>query len=174
MSCKSKNLILSQIGEKLSMSRMLDEFNIHIASDGRWFHEGGEIRRKAIVKLFASVLTKDANGKYWLTTPVEKGEITVEDAPFIIVALNVLKSVGGGRPRLELVDNIERKYIAGAKHSIFFKKNNKQQEIPYVTLDKGLIAKISRPVYYQLMDMVIQNSEGDIGVWSAEEFLILQ
>ena len=156
------------------MSRMLDEFNIHIASDGRWFHEGGEIRRKAIVKLFASVLTKDANGKYWLTTPVEKGEITVEDAPFIIVALNVLKSDGGGRPRLELVDNIERKYIAGAKHSIFFKKNNKQQEIPYVTLDKGLIAKISRPVYYQLMDMVIQNSEGDIGVWSAEEFLILQ
>ena len=112
------------------MSRMLDEFNIHIASDGRWFHEGGEIRRKAIVKLFASVLTKDANGKYWLTTPVEKGEITVEDAPFIIVALNVLKSVGGGRPKLELIDNIERKYIAGAKHSIFFKKNNKQQEIP--------------------------------------------
>ena len=74
-------------------------------------------------KLFASLLTKDANGRYWLTTPAEKGEITVEDAPFIIVALNVLKNVGGGRPRLELVDNIERKYIAGAKHSIFFKKN---------------------------------------------------
>ena len=156
------------------MSRILDEFNIHIASDGRWFHEGGEIRRKAIVKLFASVLTKDANGKYWLTTPVEKGEITVEDAPFIIVALNVLKSVGGGRPRLELVDNIERKYIAAAKHPIFFKKNNKQQETPYLTLDKGLIAKISRPVYYQLMDMVVQNSHGDMGGWSAEEFLVLQ
>ena len=153
---------------------MLDEFNIHIASDGRWFHEGGEIRRKAIVKLFASVLTKDGNGKYWLTTPAEKGEITVEDAPFVIVGLNVLKSVGGGRQRLELVDNIERKYIAGAKHSIFFKKNKKQQEIPYLTLNKGLIAKISRPVYYQLMDMVIQNSDGDMGVWSAEEFLVLQ
>ena len=50
------------MGEKHSMSRILDEFNIHIASDGRWFHEGGEIRRKAIVKLFASVLTKDAKG----------------------------------------------------------------------------------------------------------------
>ena len=90
------------------------------------------------------------------------------------MALNVLKSVGGGRPRLELVDNIERKYIAGAKHSIFFKKNNKQQELPYLTLDKGLIAKISRPVYYQLMDMVVQNSNGDMGIWSAEEFLVLQ
>jgi len=31
------------------------QFNIQIAADGRWFHDGGEIRRKALVKLFASV-----------------------------------------------------------------------------------------------------------------------
>ena len=37
-----------------------------------------------------------------------------------------------------------------------------------------MIAKISRPVYYQLMDMVVQNSNGDMGIWSAEEFLVLQ
>ena len=70
------------------MSQKFEDFEIHIASDGRWFHQGDEIKRIAIVKLFASVLSLDNDGRYWLTTPAEKGEITVEDAPFIIVKLN--------------------------------------------------------------------------------------
>ena len=93
------------------MPHKLEEFDIHIASDGRWFHQGGEIKRMGIIKLFASVLSLDNNGKYWLTTPAEKGEITVEDAPFIIVQLNVLKSIGNKKPRLEMVDNIGRNFI---------------------------------------------------------------
>ena len=46
------------------MPQKLEEYEIHIASDGRWFHQGGEIKRIAIVKLFASVLSRDNNGKY--------------------------------------------------------------------------------------------------------------
>ena len=37
-----------------------------------------------MVKLFASVLMRDKTGDYWLVTPVEKGRITVDDAPFIV------------------------------------------------------------------------------------------
>lgn len=156
------------------MPQKLEEYEIHIASDGRWFHQGGEIKRIAIVKLFASVLSRDNNGKYWLTTPVEKGEITVEDAPFIIVKLNILRSAGKRKPKLEMVDNIDRKYIVGLTHKVFFKKNRKKEQIPYLYLHEGLTAKISRPVYYELMNMVTKNENGEIGVWSEEEFVSLK
>ena len=155
------------------MSRKPQDFEIHIASDGRWFHQGDEIKRIAIVKLFASVLSLDDDGRYWLTTPAEKGEITVEDAPFIIVKLNVLNSDKKAKPILEMVDNIERKFMVGSSHSIFFKKNINKEQIPYLYLNEGLTAKISRPVYYELMSMVTQNVNGYMGVWSAGEFIIL-
>jgi hypothetical protein len=155
------------------MTQNLEEFDIHIASDGRWFHQGGEIKRPAIVKLFASVLSRDENGKYWLTTPVEKGEVTVEDAPFIITGLNSIHDVGGENPRLEMVDNVDRDFILGSGNSIFFKKDEKQGQTPYLRLNDGLTAKITRPVYYQLMDMVTHNSKGEMGVWSADEFIVL-
>jgi hypothetical protein len=156
------------------MTQNLEEFDIHIASDGRWFHQGGEIKRPAIIKLFASVLSRDDNGRYWLTTPVEKGEVTVEDAPFIIIGLKSIHDVGEENPRLEMVDNVDRDFILGSYHPVFFKKNEKQRQTPYLRLNDGLTAKITRPVYYQLMDMVTHNSKGEIGVWSADEFIVLQ
>ena len=102
------------------MTQNLEEFDIHIASDGRWFHQGGEIKRPAIIKLFASVLSRDDNGRYWLTTPVEKGEVTVEDAPFIIIGLKSIHDVGEENPRLEMVDNVDRDFILGSYHPVFF------------------------------------------------------
>ena len=156
------------------MTQNLEEFDIHIASDGRWFHQGGEIKRPAIIKLFASVLSRDENGRYWLTTPVEKGEVTVEDAPFIIIGLKSIHDVGEENPRLEMVDNVDRDFILGSYHPVFFKKDEKQRQTPYLRLNDGLTAKITRPVYYQLMDMVTHNSKGEIGVWSADEFIVLQ
>ena len=65
------------------------QFHIKIAGDGKWFYEGGEIQRKALVKLFSTVLKRDSDGIFWLETPVEKGRIEVEDAPFIATALTV-------------------------------------------------------------------------------------
>lgn len=155
------------------MTQNLEEFDIHIASDGRWFHQGGEIKRPAIIKLFASVLSRDENGRYWLTTPVEKGEVTVEDAPFIIIGLKLIHDVGEENPRLEMVDNVDRDFILGSYHPVFFKKDEKQRQTPYLRLNDGLTAKITRPVYYQLMDMVTHNSKGEMGVWSADEFIVL-
>ena len=44
------------------------DFDIRIAADGNWYHEGGLIRRAALVKLFASVLRREDDGSYWLVT----------------------------------------------------------------------------------------------------------
>ena len=89
------------------------QFQIKIASDGRWYHEGGEIHRKALVKLFSTVLKRDSKGIFWLETPVEKGRIEVEDAPFIATALTVDDADGeipGTHPGLRLITNVDDMY----------------------------------------------------------------
>ena len=167
------------MSENITMHQKYEKFDIHIASDGKWFHQGGEIKRQAMVKLFASILSQDEKGRYWLTTPIEKGEVTVEDAPFIITNLTVLSPTDKMHSRLVMRDNVDRKFELGGHHSIFFKNADNQKaknnsSTPYLRLNDGLTAKISRPVYYQLMDMVTEDSHGNMGVWSGEEFVILR
>ena len=63
------------------------DLDIRINSEGMWFYHGSPIGRKGLIKLFASVLNVDEEGKYWLITPAEKGEIIVEDVPFMAVEM---------------------------------------------------------------------------------------
>ena len=66
--------------------RVLDEgFDMRIAADGTWFYQGTPINRLPLVKLFASILRREDDGEYWLVTPVERGRVRVEDAPFTAV-----------------------------------------------------------------------------------------
>ena len=62
----------------------LQNFEIYIDANGKWFHQGKSIDRVSIVKLFSTILKRDKFGEYWLENPVEKGKIIVEDAPFVI------------------------------------------------------------------------------------------
>ena len=81
---------------------------LRIAHDGSWHYQGSPIKRIELVRLFASVLRRDADGSYWLVTPVERGLIEVEDAPFVGVELEV---EGGGRrhdQRLRLRTNLDQ------------------------------------------------------------------
>src|SRR2546423_14848362 len=50
-----------------------------IRRDGNWLYRGSPIGRKELICLFASVLKRDADGSFWLETPVERGRIDVED-----------------------------------------------------------------------------------------------
>ncbi len=59
-----------------------------IQRDGTWLYRGSPIGRKSMVCLFASVLKRDEHGKFRLETPAERGEIEVEDAPFIAIGLD--------------------------------------------------------------------------------------
>src|ERR1700730_6896761 len=63
------------------------DLEMRIARDGTWFYRGSPIARPPLVKLFASVLRREADGHYWLVTAAERGEIEVEDGPFLAVAL---------------------------------------------------------------------------------------
>ena len=81
--------------EMLASSR---DFDMRIARDGTWFHRGTPIGRKPLVKLFSTVIRRDEAGDYWLVTPVERGRILVDDAPFTAVEFEISGSGRGHWP----------------------------------------------------------------------------
>jgi len=107
------------------------DLDIRIDRDGQWFYHGTPIGRKALVKLFASVLRRGDDGRYWLETPAEKGEIIVEDAAFMAVALTVHGS--GAAQRLEFRTNTDETVIADGDHPLRIALDSDTQEpSPYV------------------------------------------
>ena len=62
------------------------QVDIRIDREGRWFHEGDEIKRQPLIDLFATLLRKEGSD-YFLVTPVEQMQITVEDSPFVVVGV---------------------------------------------------------------------------------------
>lgn len=144
--------------------------DIRIDTDGRWFHEGGEITRFELVKLFASILRYEDDNGYVLVTPVEKWQIQVEDAPFIAVAM--ARRVEAGQQQLVFATNVGDEVMAGPDHPLAM-GNRGGNRAPYIPVRNGLTAKLSRPVYYELAAIVEENS-GETGVWSAGVFFALQ
>ena len=147
------------------------QFDIHIAADGSWFHEGGFIGRPALVRLFASVLQRHEDGTFWLDTPAEQGQITVEDAPFIGVALT---ETGQGVDReLQLTTNVGDSVTIDRDHKLFMQTHEDNDARPYVRIRDGLDAKLSRPVFYELAALAEPDDNGQLGVWSAGCFFPL-
>ena len=147
------------------------DIDIRIAADGTWFHEGGPIGRKKLVKLFASVLERDAAGDYWLVTPVERARIRVDDAPFIALEMKVTDE--GRDQRLTFRTNIDEEVTADSAHPLEFRPRPSGEPAPYLNLGGGLAALVSRAVYYDLVDLgVEQERDGEMqfGVWSGGMF----
>ena len=157
--------------------RLIEEqrFDIRIATDGRWFHEGDEIRRIEMVKLFASVLMRDKTGDYWLVTPVEKGRITVDDAPFIVCEMLVLSGADPRSNEIHFRTNLDENIALDAAHPILLHPADDLQDFrPYIEVRNGLLAKLSRPVYYELAEYVEKGADDRLGVWSHKQFFALE
>ena len=122
------------------------EIDIVIRKDGSWVHEGGVIGRDALVRLFSTILRKDPDGTF-LVTPHEKLRITVEDAPF--VAVRVDREAGA----LRFLTNVGDEVIAGPEHPIRVAIDPSGEPRPYVLVRGGLEALITRPVFYELVEL---------------------
>lgn len=144
--------------------------DIRIDPDGRWFHEGGEITRFELVKLFASILRYEDDNGFVLVTPVEKWKIQVEDAPFIAVAM--ARREHAGQQQLVFATNVGDEVLAGPDHPLTMQSRGGSRA-PYLAMGNGLTAKLSRPVYYELA-AIVDESDGETGVWSAGAFFTLQ
>ncbi|RZK00645.1 MAG: DUF1285 domain-containing protein [Novosphingobium sp.] len=128
-----------------------------IKADGRWFHDDGEITRAAMIRAFASLLWRDAQGQHWLVTPQEKQSIEVEDAAF--VAVDVKRDGDALAFRLNTDDLV----IAGPDHPI---RAAGDPETPalYLGVRHGTEARLNRSTYAQLAEIAIEG--GDLTVTS--------
>ncbi|HAA93207.1 MAG TPA: DUF1285 domain-containing protein [Rhodospirillaceae bacterium] len=150
-------------------------FDIRIGRDGTWYHQGGPIRRKNMCKLFSTVLRRSKDGRYFLITPVEKGEISVDDAPFTAVEIIV---DGHGRDQtLTFRTNLDHLVVADASHPIRVSEDLETGEpSPYILVRDELEALILRPQFYQLVEIAEEfdiNGKTTLGVWSAGHFFEL-
>ncbi len=146
---------------------------MQILSDGRWFHDGSEIKRKSMIRAFSSLLRKDEDG-YWLVTPYEKQSIIVDDSPFIAVEMH---SNGDAKTRnISMRLNTDDIIAINKEHPILLFPSG-TDHIPYILVRQGLYAKCTRSITYELYDIGIkeQNLNTDnIVIWSDGECFSLE
>jgi hypothetical protein len=132
---------------------------MRIAADGKWYHQGGEITRPAMIRAFSGLLRRDPDGSHWLVTPQQKLSIEVEDTPFVAVEL---QSAGTGPDReLAFRLNSDDLIIAGPEHPIELRSG-----LLYLHVRNGLWAKLARPVYYELAELALDENADSPSVWS--------
>jgi hypothetical protein len=144
------------------------DIGIRIRSDGVWFYQGSPIGRLPLVKLFASVLRKDEDGRHYLVTPAEKVDVAVDDAPFLAVEMEVR-----GKSRAQSLvfrTNVDDIVTAGPEHPIRFAIEPGSQGLkPYLHVRGRLEALVTRALYYDLVELAADEGNG-LGLWSGGTF----
>jgi hypothetical protein len=157
----------------------LRNLDMRIARDGTWLYRGSPINRLSLVKLFASVLRRDPDGSYWLVTPAERGRVTVEDVPFVAVALETPEDgmhAGDRRRPLIFRTNLDEIVAAGPEHPLRVDTAADGTPAPYILVRPGIEARLARPVFYELVDLAQDEEiagERKFGVWSCGMFFEL-
>ena len=127
------------------------DLDMRIAADGTWFYLGTPIGRQPLVKLFASVLKREGE-KYFLVTPVEKCGIAVDDAPFLAVEMQAEPAAQG--QILHFRTNVDDRVACGPEHGLRFVTDPATQGLkPYLHVRRDLWAKVSRAVFYDLVEL---------------------
>lgn len=143
------------------------EIGLKIRRDGVWTYQGSPIGRAALVKLFASILRKDDDGRTYLVTPAEKIGIDVEDAPFLAVEMAVEGSAE--KQVLTFRTNVDDVVTVDKDHPLRFERAEPDGGLkPYVLVRGRLEALCTRAVYAELVALAeARDGGGDaVGVWS--------
>ena len=125
------------------------DVDMRINADGTWCHEGVPIKRAELWQLFAGILRKEADGEFYLVTPVEKCRVEVDLHPLIITDVSSAESSDG--PQLAATINAGGCFPISADYPL--KPEYKVGGAAYIELPNGLTALCSRPAWYRLVDM---------------------
>lgn len=117
-----------------------------IKADGRWFHDGGEIRRPAMIRAFSGLLRREADGGHWLVTPIEKQSIQVDDAAFVAT------DVAAQDTALAFRLNTDEVVVAGPEHPLIARGSAEMPAI-YLAVRNGCEARINRSTWLQLVQL---------------------
>jgi uncharacterized protein len=145
-----------------------EHMGIRIDHEGTWYYHGSPIRRKELVCLFASALTRDDSGRHWLVTPAEMGPIDVDDVPFLAVEMFVAGS--GDAQCISFRTNIDEIVTVDDEHPLRLRREPETGEaVPYVVVRRRLEARLTRAVYYDLVERAVEaeiNGQRQFTVWS--------
>ena len=151
------------------------EMDMEIRADGTWWHEGTRITREPLVRLFASILRKDDDGRTYLVTPVEKIGIQVQRAHFL--AIRVDRKGAGPDQSLFFTTNMGEVVEAGPDHPIRVETDPETLEpAPFVNVRGRLEAALTRPVFYELVEYAVEKTTpggSQLGVYSNGAFFPL-
>ena len=144
--------------------KQTEDIDIRIDKDGRWYHEGGEIWRIEICRVFGTLLRYEESA-YFLVTPHVRLRIAVEDAPF--VAIDVEWEGEGTQCNLAFRTNLDDVVVVDREHPIRVETASNGPR-PYVVVRNGLTALIARSVYYRLASLANPTEqENGLEVWSS-------
>ena len=151
------------------------DIGLAIRSDGVWEYRGSAINRAALVKLFASVLRRDADGRYYLVTPAEKVDVAVADAPFLAVEMEV--RAAGRAQELIFRTNVDDIVTVDASHPLRFAVDTVSGACkPYLAVRGRLEALVTRALTLDLAELALAEADqeaGRLGVWSKGSFFAL-
>lgn len=141
-----------------------------IARDGTWYHEGTPIRRETMVRLFSTILRREADGRHVLVTPAEKLDIEVECTAFRAVEM---RSEGEGRSR-RIAFRLDSggAVILGPEHPLTIIDTDAGPS-PRILVRHGLEAELTRSVFYELAQIAIEEGCDPPGVSSDGAFFRL-
>jgi len=141
------------------------DMDMIIRKDGTWWHEGGQVKREELVRLFASILKREGDD-YFLVTPVEKWRIQVEDRPLLVTM------VQDDAEGVRLLTNGGDTFVVSADHPLRVSLLD-GVEVPEVLVRSDLWARCSRNAFYQLCDLAVEVN-GCLGIHSGGDFYSLQ
>lgn len=151
------------------------DIGMRIRADGTWIYQNSPIGRKPLVKLFSRILRRDADGRTYLVTPVEKVDVIVDDAPFLAVEMQV-ENRGPGQ-QLVFRTNVDDIVRCGPQHPLRFAREPVSGGLkPYLLVRGRLEALVTRALYYDLVELA-EPSPGDgdkLGIWSGGAFFTLE
>ena len=149
------------------------DIDMKIEADGTWFYQKTPIGRTALVKLFSSILKREADN-YYLVTPVEKVGLIVVDVPFLAVELKVDQAE---QQILAFRTNVDDWVEAGPGHALRFIPEPATGGLkPYLHVRRNLWAKVTRALYYDLVELGEKRDvagEWMFGVASKGEFFLM-
>lgn len=130
------------------------EIDMVIDSEGRWIHEGDEIKRNRLVQLFSSILKLEV-GEYFLVTPVEKWRLFVEAKPFCIIDFEYSKQ------GMLFTLNTGHVITVDEAHPLKY-----QDDAFVLGVRDNLEARFNRACYYRFVDWLMARG----GVFSSKGF----
>ena len=151
------------------------DIGLEIRRDGTWYYQKSPIGRTALVRLFARVLRRDEDGRTYLVTPAEKVDVSVQDAPFLAVEMEVRGA--GSSQSLVFRTNVDDIVACGPMHPLRFAVEEGSGGLkPYLCVRGRLEALVTRALYQDLVALAepAAAEPEQLGLWSGGSFFPLE